>query len=92
MEKILHETDIMVHRVSNVDLELDEVIGIALFFFISQKSDYFNCYYYYLMMLNDCPDRDSIPGPLNYRSEALSTELHRHQSTFPQSLSLVANH
>ena len=27
------------------------------------------------MMLNDCPDWDSNPGPRGYRSDALPTEL-----------------
>ena len=27
--EILHETEVMIHRVSNVDLDLADVIGIA---------------------------------------------------------------
>ena len=44
------------------------------------------------MMLNDCPDWDSNPGPRGYRSDALPTELHRHLGNVPKSLRLVANH
>ena len=39
-----------------------------------------------------CPDWDSDPGPIDYRPEALPTELHSHLGNLPKSLRLIANH
>ena len=44
------------------------------------------------MMIYNCLDWDSNPAPLDYRSDALPTELDRHIGTLPKSLRLVADH
>ena len=44
------------------------------------------------ILCNDCPDWDTSPGPDDYRSDALATELHRHLGKLPKSLRLIAKH